>query len=91
VAEVGIDNIMFSIDDPFGDNFDGVDFLNNTQLSTEDREKFAHGNVERLLRLSGETQASVDGRESSLQAAMFSFKSKLKAKMARKALSFLVK
>src|ERR1700744_122584 len=51
IAELGIDNVLFSVDDPFGDNFEGVDFLNKAQLSKDDKEKLAHGNAERILKL----------------------------------------
>jgi hypothetical protein len=37
VAELGIDSILFSVDDPFGDSFEGVDFLNKAQLSKEEK------------------------------------------------------
>lgn len=86
IAELGIDNILFSIDDPFGDNFEGIDFLNKTELSREDKEKLAHGNAERILRLSSGTNA----RRSSSRS-LFSFKARIKAKMARVILSFLMK
>jgi len=86
IAVLGIDNILFSVDDPFGDNFEGVDFLNQAQLSKEDKEKLAHGNAERLLKLSPGTNP----RRSSSRS-LFSFNAKIKAKIARKILSFLVK
>jgi predicted TIM-barrel fold metal-dependent hydrolase len=86
IAELGIDNILFSVDDPFGDNFEGVDFLNRARLSEEDREKLAHGNAERVLKLSSGTNSH---RRSS--RSLFSFKAKVKAKMARTILSLLVK
>ncbi|MFZ0745965.1 MAG: amidohydrolase family protein [Terracidiphilus sp.] len=86
IAELGIDNILFSVDDPFGDNFEGVDFLNKTQLSKEDKEKLAHRNAERILKLSPGT----DSRRNS-SGSLFSFKAKAKARIARTILSFLVK
>jgi predicted TIM-barrel fold metal-dependent hydrolase len=86
IAELGIDNILFSVDDPFGDNFEAVDFLNKAQLSRRDKEKLAHGNAERVLRLTSET----DSRKSSSRST-FSLKANIKAKMARMLLSFLVK
>jgi predicted TIM-barrel fold metal-dependent hydrolase len=86
IGELGIDNILFSVDDPFGDNFEGVDFLNKAQLSREDKEKLAHGNAERVLKLS----SGSNPRRSSSRS-LFSFKARIKAKMARVILSFLVK
>lgn len=86
IAELGIDNILFSVDDPFGDNFEGVDFLNKAHLSNEDKEKLAHKNAERILKLSS---GSNSRRNPSL--AFFSFKAKVKARMARTLMSFLVR
>ncbi len=86
IAELGIDNILFSVDDPFGDNFEGVDFLNKAQLSKEEKEKLAHENAERILRLSSEPHSRTT---SSL--SLFSFKASVKAKIARTMLSLLVK
>jgi predicted TIM-barrel fold metal-dependent hydrolase len=39
-AQLGIDNILFSVDDPFSDNFEAMDFLNATELSKQDRESW---------------------------------------------------
>lgn len=55
VGMLGIDNLMFSVDDPFQDNLAAVEFLRSINLSREDREKFAHGNAEHLLNLSPAT------------------------------------
>jgi predicted TIM-barrel fold metal-dependent hydrolase len=85
IAELGIDNILFSVDDPFADNFEGVEFLNKALLSCEDREKLAHNNAERLLKLSSETNS-----RRSPGRSLFSFKATIKAKMARTLISFLV-
>jgi predicted TIM-barrel fold metal-dependent hydrolase len=86
IAELGIDNILFSVDDPFGDNFEGVDFLNKAQLAKEGKEKLAHENAERILKL---TPVAKSRRSSS--RSLFSFKAKVKAKMGRTILSLLVK
>jgi predicted TIM-barrel fold metal-dependent hydrolase len=51
LLELGIDNILFSVDWPYESNKVGVNFLNNLPLSAADKEKFAHGNAERLLKL----------------------------------------
>ncbi len=51
LTTVGIDNMMFSIDWPFESNKAGMDFLNHIPLSPADKEKFAHGNAERILRI----------------------------------------
>jgi predicted TIM-barrel fold metal-dependent hydrolase len=86
VAELGIDSILFSVDDPFGDNFEAVDFLNKAQLSKKDKERLAHENAERILKL---TPAARSRRNSS--RSLFSFKANAKAKIGRAMLSLLVK
>jgi predicted TIM-barrel fold metal-dependent hydrolase len=48
---VGADRILFSVDYPFSPNAEGRDFLNSLPVSPEDREKIAHGNADRLLKL----------------------------------------
>jgi uncharacterized protein len=48
---LGSDRVMFSVDYPYGDNNDGVEFLLGAPISEADKNKIAHGNAERLLRL----------------------------------------
>ncbi len=48
---LGADNILFAVDWPFEPNTTGVEFLKKLSISDADREKIAHGNVERLLRM----------------------------------------
>ena len=48
----GIDRLMFSVDYPYASNADGRAFLDKVPLSPGDLEKFAHGNADRLLKLS---------------------------------------
>jgi predicted TIM-barrel fold metal-dependent hydrolase len=48
---VGVDRIIFSVDYPFAPNEPARALLDNAPISPADREKIAHGNVERLLRL----------------------------------------
>ncbi|HEY5369443.1 MAG TPA: amidohydrolase family protein [Hanamia sp.] len=94
LKELGIDNILFSVDDPFGDNFEAMEFLNTLQLSKEDKEKLSHGNAERLLKLTNENNHSRNSNQSFLtqfQSSVFSFNAKVKSKMGRALLSFLVK
>jgi len=86
IAELGIDNILFSVDDPFGDNFEGVNFLNEAHLSSEDKEKVAHKNAERILKLSSGTNSR---RNPCL--SLYSLKAKVKARIARTLISFLVR
>jgi 2,3-dihydroxybenzoate decarboxylase len=50
-AAVGIDNILFAIDYPYESSAEAVQFLHSLPLSAPDVNKIAHGNAERLLRL----------------------------------------
>jgi uncharacterized protein len=49
----GADRIMFSVDYPFASNARARAFLDALPVSIADREKIAHGNADRLLRLPG--------------------------------------
>jgi 2,3-dihydroxybenzoate decarboxylase len=52
VLEVGADALMFSVDYPYESSYQAVKGFEQTTLSAADREKIAHGNAERLLRIS---------------------------------------
>ncbi len=90
VAQIGIDNILFSVDDPMRDNLEAVEFLNASRLSPGDKEKLAHGNAERLLKLSSDTGPRPRAGRS-LRSSIDAFKANARSKLGRKALSFLVK
>ena len=47
----GIDRLMFSVDYPFSSTLKARQFLDTVYLSPTDREKFASGNADRLLKL----------------------------------------
>lgn len=51
VMELGVDNVLFSVDWPYESNRLGAEFLAGLPLSRADREKIAHGNAERVLRM----------------------------------------
>ena len=51
MLEMGTDRIIFSVDWPWGNNKQGVDWLDNMSISAEDKAKIYHGNVEKLLRM----------------------------------------
>lgn len=51
LLQVGIDRIMFSADHPYASMEQAREFLDRLPVSPEDREKIAHGNAERLLRM----------------------------------------
>jgi len=48
---LGVDNILWAVDWPFEANAVAMDFFRKLSLSEADKEKIAHGNAERLLRL----------------------------------------
>jgi predicted TIM-barrel fold metal-dependent hydrolase len=51
MMELGVDRIIFSIDWPWGNNRQGVDWFDRMQLSAEDKAKIWSGNVEKLLKM----------------------------------------
>ncbi len=51
VLEVGADAVMFSVDYPYESSQDAVAGFERTVLPAADRQKIAHGNAERLLRI----------------------------------------
>jgi predicted TIM-barrel fold metal-dependent hydrolase len=48
---IGTDHVLFSVDYPYASNAEGRKFLDTLPVNAEDREKIAHGNAERILRL----------------------------------------
>jgi len=48
---MGVDKILFAIDWPYESNKAGMDFFNKLSISDPDREKIAHLNAERILRM----------------------------------------
>ncbi len=48
---MGMDRSMFAVDFPYSKNAEGRQFLDSLPLGRDDKEKIAHGNAERLLRL----------------------------------------
>ncbi len=51
LLQVGVDRIMFSADHPYRSMEEARTFLEQLPLSPADKERIAHGNAERLLRL----------------------------------------
>jgi len=51
VMEVGADAVLFSLDYPYESSAHAVAGLERTTLSASDRDKIAHRNAERLLRI----------------------------------------
>src|SRR4029077_7982543 len=52
IQEVGVDNVMFSIDYPFESTEQAVQFIRTAPLAPADQARVAHVNAERILRLS---------------------------------------
>jgi predicted TIM-barrel fold metal-dependent hydrolase len=48
---VGIDRIMFSVDYPFSSNIVGRKFLDSLPVTEQEKQKIAHGNAEKLLKI----------------------------------------
>jgi predicted TIM-barrel fold metal-dependent hydrolase len=48
---LGADNILFAVDWPYEANTTGIEFLRKLSISDPDREKIAHLNAERILRM----------------------------------------
>jgi predicted TIM-barrel fold metal-dependent hydrolase len=48
---LGADNILFAVDWPYEANTTAVQFLERLSISDVDKEKIAHGNAERILRM----------------------------------------
>jgi predicted TIM-barrel fold metal-dependent hydrolase len=48
---VGADRIMYSVDYPIMAGVPARSFLENAPISPADKEKIAHGNAERLLKI----------------------------------------
>ncbi len=51
MLQVGVDRIMFSADHPYGSMAQARAFLDHLPVSAADKEKIAHGNAERLLKM----------------------------------------
>jgi 2,3-dihydroxybenzoate decarboxylase len=51
MLELGVDRILFSVDWPFVANAPGTTWMNQLQLSAEDKAKILSGNAKRLLKL----------------------------------------
>ncbi len=94
LAVIGLDNLLFSVDDPFQDNFEGMAFLRGARLSASQKEQFAHGNAERLLKLPLLDGSLTRQRSPSIQtirSSLFAVRASAKSRMRRALISLLVK
>jgi predicted TIM-barrel fold metal-dependent hydrolase len=89
-AMLGLDNLMFSVDHPFQDNFAAMEFLERCDLSPEDKERFAHRTAEKLLKLDDQ-QGSIGIGSSAVGEAWYRWRNRAKSKIGRALISALVK
>jgi len=89
-AMLGLDNLMFSVDHPFQDNFAAMEFLERCDLSADDKERFAHRTAEKLLKLDDQP-AQTGVRSSAVGDAWYRWSSRAKSKIGRTLISALVK
>ncbi|HME48746.1 amidohydrolase family protein [Mycobacterium sp.] len=88
-AMLGLDNLMFSVDYPFQDNFAAREFLDRCGLSPQDKERFAHGTAEQLLQLNNHSEA-VGGVDGGVGDAWYGFRARMKSRVGRALISALV-
>jgi predicted TIM-barrel fold metal-dependent hydrolase len=89
-AMLGLDNLMFSVDHPFQDNFAAMEFLERCDLSPEDKERFAHGTAEKLLKLDDQ-RGEIGIGSPAVGDAWYRWSSRAKSKIGRTLISALVK
>jgi predicted TIM-barrel fold metal-dependent hydrolase len=89
-AMLGLDNLMFSVDYPFQDNFAAMEFLQRCDLSPEDKERFAHSTAESLLNLDNRPSA-IPTAGASIGDAWHRLRTRTQSKMARALISALVR
>ena len=54
IAEVGVDRILFSVDYPFEELSDAVEWFKGSGISESDRLKIGRTNAERLFKLTSD-------------------------------------
>ena len=85
---LGLDNLMFSVDYPFQDNFAAMEFLDRCGLSADDKERFAHGTAEQLLKLGNQSASTgVAG----VRDVWYRLGARIKSRMGRALISSLVR
>jgi predicted TIM-barrel fold metal-dependent hydrolase len=89
-AMLGLDNLMFSVDYPFQDNFAAMEFLQRCDLSSEDKERFAHGSADELLRLDDQPDGRRN-RPATVGDTWHRLRSRAQSRIGRALISALVK
>jgi predicted TIM-barrel fold metal-dependent hydrolase len=93
-AVMGIDHMLFSVDDPFQDSFAGIEFLQACHLTGQERQKLSHGNAERLLKLpsaDGTAARAGNAWRNHAGSSWYSFKTRMKSKLGRALIAKLLK
>jgi predicted TIM-barrel fold metal-dependent hydrolase len=91
-AMLGLDNLMFSVDYPFQDNFAAMAFLKRCDLSPDDKERFAHRTADNLLNL--DNRPTTVGRSHlgvGVGDAWYRLRTRSQSKLGRALISALVK
>jgi predicted TIM-barrel fold metal-dependent hydrolase len=89
-AMLGLTNLLFSVDEPFQDSFAGMEFLDGIDLTPEEKEWFAHGCAESLLKLEGTIGVNGSSRRS-FGDRVYEAQTRLKSRAGRALISALVK
>jgi predicted TIM-barrel fold metal-dependent hydrolase len=89
-AMLGLDNLMFSVDYPFQDNFAAMEFLQRCDLSVEDKERFAHRTAAKLLKLDAQPGDDSHPR-ADVGDTWYRLSSRAKSQIGRALISALVK
>ena len=89
-AMLGLDNLMFSVDYPFQDNFAAMEFLARCDLSPDDKERFAHRTAEQLLKLNDQA-SDMGAAAGAVGDSWYRWRSRAKSKIGRALISALVK
>ena len=89
-AMLGLDNLMFSVDYPFQDNFAAMEFLQRCSLSPQDKERFAHRTAETLLGLDNRP-GDVGAARAAAGDTWYRLRSRAASKIGRTLISALVR
>ena len=89
-AMLGLNNLMFSVDYPFQDNFAAMEFLERCDLRPDDKERFAHATAESLLRLDNKPR-SITTAGTGIGDAWYRLRTRTQSKIGRALISALVK
>ena len=89
-AALGLENMMFSVDEPFQDPFEAMSFLAGTSLTNGEREMFAHGTAEQLLKLQP-TATTTRTPHRSVGETLYRFSARARSRVGRALIGALVR